>query len=214
MYKAYDSLMEKAYKKAKADRTFTLFLVIVLLLTTTIFIFSKFIYISVRVDGGSMNPTLNSGDVLFANKNLTPKEGDIIVIDGEKESKDGKGYELLIKRAIAIGQKGKTTIVRIIHDKIWVGDSDQTLVPIDEDYYLTEGTKTPIGSSNKDRWELEEGEIFFLGDNRINSKDSRSEEYGTCDIKQVVGVVPEWAVKIRPISGFLYKVGQFFSNLI
>ena len=87
MYKAYDSLMEKAKKKARGDRAFTLFLAIAFLLMITIFIFSNFILISVHVEGSSMYPTLKSGQTLFANKNLRPEEGDIIVIDGKKQKK-------------------------------------------------------------------------------------------------------------------------------
>ena len=211
MYKANDSLMERAYKKAKGDRAFTLFLGILVLLMITIFVFNRFVYINVRVDGQSMAPTLNSGDVLFANKNIMPEEGDIIVIDGEKESEDGSGYDWLIKSAIVIGQKGKTTIVQIIHGRIWVGDSDQTLMLLSEDY-LTDGTLTPIGSSGIQRWEIKEGEIFFLGDNRANSNDSRG-EYGACKIEQVVGVVEEWCLSARWLSGFIYDLGHFFANV-
>ena len=211
MYKVSDSLMEKAYKKAKGDRVFTLFLGVLILLMITIFVFNRFVYISVRVDGQSMAPTLNSGDVLFANKNITPEEGDIIVIDGEKTSEDGNDYDWLIKRAVVIGQKDKTTIVKIIYGRIWVGDSDQTLMPLSEDY-LQDGTLTPVGSSGIERWELKEGEIFFLGDNRTNSNDSRG-YYGTCKIEQVVGVVEEWCLSARWLSGFIYNLGQSFANI-
>ena len=148
-----------------------------------------------------MEPTLKSQDVLFANKNISPEAGDIIVIDGMKESEDGKGYDLLIKRAIAIGQKDKTIIVELIHGRIWVGESEQTMAPLPEDY-LGDNKITPVGSSGLERWELKEGEVFFLGDNRGVSKDSRS-EYGTCQAGQVVGVVPEWALSMRWLSGFM-----------
>ena len=210
MYKANQSLTERAYKKEKGDRNFTLFLAIVFLLMITIFIFTRFVYINVRVDGPSMNPTLSSGDVLFANKNAVPEAGDIIVIDGEKVSEDGSGYDLLIKRAIAIGQKDKTIIVQIINNRIWVGDSDKTMMPLSEDYFDEDKLTEP--RSDIVRWELNEGDIFYLGDNRENSKDSRS-EYGTCKINQVVGVVPEWSLSTRWLSGFIYDLGQFFANL-
>ena len=128
----------------------------------------------------------------------------------KSKKKDGSGYELLIKRAIVIGQKDKTIIIEIINERIWVGESEQTMAPLQEDYL--EDIKTPIGSSGITRWELSEGEIFFLGDNRNDSVDSRS-KYGTCTMQQVVGVVPDWALPMRWLSGFLYDVGQFFSNL-
>ena len=212
MYKVCDSLIEKAQKKEKSNRNFNLFLAILVLLMVTFFVFTNYIFISVYVDGDSMCPTLSDGNVLFANKNITPEEGDIIVIDGEKEKLDGSGYDWLIKRAIVIGQKDKTIIVEIRDNSVWVGEEGQELKVLVEDY-LPQGTETtPMPPDFGCRWEITEGEIFYLGDNRADSKDSRS-EYGTCSVEQVVGVVPEWALSVRGISRFLFDVGQFFANL-
>ena len=52
---------------------------------------------------------------------------------------------------------------------------------------------------NADAQELKdfeaEGEIFYLGDNRIESADSRT--FGTCTTEQVVGVVENWSILFK-----------------
>ena len=54
------------------------------------------------------------------------------------------------------------------------------------------------------------GEIFYLGDNRLNSSDSRT--YGACKDENVVGVVEEWSLKNRKLrSQFLKYVDKIKS---
>ena len=213
--KVNESLIETKAKSKKADRVFALVLCIVLLLTTALIFINKFVFLNVYVEGQSMYPTLNSGDVLFAVKGNDLKEGDIIVIDKVKTNGNG-GYELLIKRAIAIGKKDKETIVEIKNGKVYVGDSDENLKELNESYLLDGTTTKPIpdAKDGKTRWELGEDEVFYLGDNREHSSDSRYAVYDVCDKEKVIAVVPEWALSLRWLSGFMYKTGQFFSGLI
>ena len=206
-----DNLMEGQPKNKKADKFFAIFLCVVVLLMTALIVVNKFVFLNIYVDGQSMAPTLSSGDVLFSVKGNDVEVGDIVVIDGEKENGKG-GYDLLIKRVIAIGKKDKTVIVEIKDGKVYVGDSSETLAEIKEDY-LPKGTTTYPIEQNNFHWELKEGEIFYLGDNRAHSSDSRYSNYDLCEKSQVVGVVPKWALSMRWLSGFMYKTGQFFSNL-
>lgn len=191
---------------------------LIILLSSTLIILNRVVFFSVYVDGPSMSPTLRNGDVLFVSKNFEVKEGDIIVIDGEKENADGTGYEWLIKRAILIGEKDAVKVVEIRDGKVFVGYKNQILLELKEDY-LPSGTVTEPDSSNKgannkpiSRWEIGEGEIFYLGDNRMDSADSRS-KYGTCKISQVKGTVGDFALSFRWLSGFMYDTSRFFSNL-
>ena len=47
------------------------------------------------------------------------------------------------------------------------------------------------------------GEVFFLGDNRNKSTDSRVK--GTRSVSDVLGVVPEWALKYRKMYEWYYN---------
>ena len=199
-------------KKKKVDKILTIVLLVVLVLMTATIFVNKFVFVNVYVEGQSMYPTLTSGDVLFAYQGNDAEVGDIVVIDGEKSNGQG-GYDLLIKRIIAIGQKDKTIIVEIKDGKVYVGDSDQTLEELKEDYLPKDTFTYSIAPEFKKRWELSEGEVFYLGDNRSHSSDSRYMGYDVCKKSQIIGVVPEWALSMRWLSGFLFSTGQFFSNL-
>ena len=205
-------------KKSVFEIILWITLSLIILLSTTLIILNRVVFFSVYVDGPSMSPTLKNGDVLFVSKDFEVKEGDIIVIDGEKKKPNGEGYDWLIKRAILIGEKNVVKVVEIRDGKVFVGYKNQILLELQEDY-LPSDTITEPDSSNKglnnqpiSRWEIGEGEIFYLGDNRGESADSRS-KYGTCKISQVRGTVGDFAHSFRWLSGFMYDTSQFFSNL-
>ncbi len=205
-------------KKSVLEIILWIFLCLIIICSSTLIVLNRVVFFNVYVDGPSMNPTLSSGDVLFVNKKFEVKEGDIIVIDGEKENAQGTGYEWLIKRAIVIGEKDTVKVVEIKDGKVFVGYKNQILNELKEDY-LAEGTITTPDNNNRgannqpiSRWEINEGEVFYLGDNRQDSSDSRG-KYGTCNIDQIKGVVGEFALSFRWLSGFMYDASQFFRNI-
>lgn len=118
----------------------------------------------------SMQPTLYEGDNLVVEKishkigNL--KRGDIIVFYEPQSDRQ------LIKRLIAL--EGDT--VEIKDGKVFVNGE-----ALEENYI--KGDFTPPGEYNN--LTVEEGKLFVMGDNRMNSRDSRS--LGTIDISQVTG---------------------------
>ena len=118
------------------------------------FLINKFLLFKVLIPSESMVPTLNVGDRLFVTRvyNLDKLErGDIVVFYSEELQED------LIKRLIGLpGDK-----IEIKNGVVSV--NGETL---EEDY---------IGAEDKFNgvYEVPEGKYFFLGDNRLYSKDSR-----------------------------------------
>ena len=151
---------------------------------------SQSFFTNVSVSGGSMEPTLYTGDLVVINTTKKAQVGDVIVIKGVKSY-------WLIKRVIAC-EKGD--IVEIKNSKVYVNGE-----LLQEDYVLN-GVQAS-GDDNL-KIQLKENEIFYLGDNRLNSSDSRL--YGACDEQSVVGVVAEWSMKYKTIRG---KIAKFLPNL-
>ena len=130
----------------------------------------------VVVSGPSMNATLVHGDYLLLINNVfyaEPKQGDIVVVS--KDSfKDG---EPIIKRVIAT--EGQWVDIDFDSGVVYVNGN-----PLDEPY-----TNTPTNLHEGVDFPLMVGEgcIFVMGDNRNESKDSRSPEIGQVDNREVLG---------------------------
>ena len=132
----------------------------------------------VIVVGGSMYDTLVNGDRLILISNVlyrNPKAGDIVV--ASKDSfRDG---ECIVKRVIAT--EGQEVDIDFTNGNVYVDG-----VLLEEDYIYTptmlyEGVSFPLV--------VEEGCIFVMGDNRMDSKDSRSTEIGLIDCREILGKV-------------------------
>ena len=130
----------------------------------------------VIVVGNSMFDTLVDGDYLVLISNVfytEPKHGDIIVA-----SKDSfRGGECIVKRVIAT--EGQEVDIDFEKGIVYVDGE-----ALQEDYIysetkLYEGISFPLTVS--------EGCLFVLGDNRMDSKDSRSPEIGLIDMREVLG---------------------------
>ena len=190
MYKIRDSLAELNIKKERSDTLFLLWIAIILAVMMAVLAISQSFFTNVSVSGSSMEPTLHTGDLVVINTTKKAQVGDVIVIKGVKSY-------WLIKRVIAC-EKGD--IVEIKNSKVYVNGE-----LLQEDYVLN-GVQAS-GDDNL-KIQLKENEIFYLGDNRLNSSDSRL--YGACDEQSVVGVVAEWSMKYKTIRG---KIAKFLPNL-
>ena len=145
----------------------------VILLVVILIVF-LFIGRIVVVSGPSMMDTLIDGDYLLVlGKPFyhSPQAGDVVVV-----SKDGfKSGEPIIKRVIAT--EGQT--VQIIGNEVYV---DGQLL---NEPYISTLTSAPYG--NQYSCVVQKGYVFVMGDNRAVSKDSRSNEIGQIDCREIIG---------------------------
>ncbi len=188
------------FKERKSNFRFITVLLFLVLLFLSFRVYWTENFGRVDVVGASMNMTLKNGDKLLM-KYVEPNDlerGDVIVVSVEKYGrKDNTTH--IIKRLIATeGEK-----VKCIDGNVYLcrkGQTEYDAEPLYEPYafYRTEEDKL---SYDFGEYVVGEGEIFFLGDNRKNSVDSRYNEaqgsYLDCLYKatDVVGVVPEWAIE-------------------
>ncbi|MBO4251082.1 MAG: signal peptidase I [Clostridia bacterium] len=191
------SLYDKYRRNIKADILFGIIASVLLTFVLAAVLISTFVLVKVVIKGPSMNPTLFEGEVVVVNTYREPTYGEIIVISGEKSN------DWLIKRAIALG--GDT--VKIEGGYVYLKKSGETdYTKLYEPYLYRQGiTFYPTVNDERDIaptvFKVGEDEIFYLGDNRMNSSDSRS-RFGTCTTAQVVGVVSEFALKTKGINTF------------
>jgi len=186
LVKARDRSMPFLNKSVVREYAEAILIAVVLALFIRTFIVQAF-----KIPSGSMENTLLVGDHLlvnkfiygvkipFINKNIIditdPKRGDIVVFRyPEDKSKD------FIKRVIGIGGDK----IEIKKKQVYVNDR-----PIDEPYAQFKAGETSFFGFQKGRdfgpFDVPEGHIFVMGDNRDNSHDSRF--WGTVDISEIKG---------------------------
>ena len=151
----------------------------------------------VEVDGSSMYQTFVDGEKLLMKK-VNGNEadyGDVIVVYVGDYPEFSDGTEYLIKRLIAkSGDKVRCTDGNL--EIKYAGAEEWTAIDEPYAYYNSRA------DYDFNEYAVGEGEIFFLGDNRNISQDSRyldggSRLKGLYKEKDIIGVVPSWAMKHR-----------------
>lgn len=160
----------------KHDGSFLWYLHDLVFLIAGVLLVFSLLFRVVVVSGPSMNQTLIDGDRILLLSNVfynNPQYGDIIVAC--KDSYDNGAP--IIKRVIAT--EGQTVDIDFINGIVYVDG-----VALDEPY-----TNTPTNQNEGIRFPIvvDEGCIFVMGDNRNVSKDSRSNEIGLIDTREILG---------------------------
>ena len=207
-----EQIEETPVKQKRSGSVFYIVIAVLMALILAVRIWWVNSFGVVNVDGMSMMCTLEHGDELlmkFVKDGKGLKRGDVIVVNASKyeEVKDGDGNKInfLIKRLIAVeGDKVrcKDGLIEICYR----GESDY--VPLIESYAYYDGNMSEYDFSE---YVVEEGEIFFLGDNRLHSCDSRYQEWGGSHLDDlykatdVYAVVPEWAIEHKDMIAKIFN---------
>jgi signal peptidase I len=138
------------------------------------FVMREFIFRTARVDGNSMAPTLEHGDMVILNRFAyvfgSPQVGDIVAFPYAGNTDDH-----YIKRIIAAS--GDIVDFRdgvfFVNDLLLEDDFSDELI------FLMGDTSFPI--------EIEDGRFFVLGDNRNGSRDSRFTGVGNVPAEGMIG---------------------------
>ena len=129
----------------------------------------------VAVNGSSMVPTLHSGDRLLVQSSLFGVDrGDVVVVDSYIEY--GKP---LVKRVIAVG--GDQVDIDAEAGQVFV--NGQLL----DEPYIAEPTHQ--AGNMEFPLTVPEGCVFVMGDNRMHSTDSRFQDIGFIDERDILGRV-------------------------
>jgi signal peptidase I len=127
------------------------------------------------VDGNSMLPTLKNEDKLIVTHLFyTPKVGDIVIVNSE-----GLGKRI-VKRVIAT--EGQTVDIDFATGTVTVDGK------VLEEAYINNLTQRDEGG-HQYPVTVPDGCIFVLGDNRMDSTDSRSSIVGFVPVEDVLGKV-------------------------
>lgn len=194
------SLYEYRYRY-KAKRSSALFVCALCLIVIAALCFRMYwtsTFGGVYVDGQSMYPTLTTGDELLMKYGAEAERGDVIVVD--VRSYGFSDTQFLIKRLIAT----EGDAVYCEDGQVYIryaGTGD--FVALDEPYaYCDYAYDFAL-------YEVGEDEIFFLGDNRTNSRDSRYQEglshltSSLYTVDDIYGVVPDWSIRFKGVLKYL-----------
>lgn len=179
---------QETEEKRSGFMRFIIDVVETLILSIVLFAAINTVSARIRVDGASMEPTLQSGEFVIVNK-LTyyfgdPAVGDIIVFHFPRDPD-----QEYIKRVIGLpGDR-----VEVKSGEVFVNG-----FLLNEDYIAAPPVYDTV-------WDVPADSLFVLGDNRNNSSDSHN--WGTVPLDYVIGKATviywpptEWGILNRPAA--------------
>lgn len=150
--------------------------------TTAVFLFISVFIARYRVDGFSMAPTFGEGEevVVWLTHGSVPARGDVVIfyhaLDENLNAKESK----LIKRVIGVPGDH----ININNNQVYVNDS-----------LLSEPYANGYSADDLEGWDVPQGFVLVMGDNRTASVDSRV--WGLLPIEKIVGKV---VLRYKPLS--------------
>jgi signal peptidase I len=163
------NLVEQSEKRQTNYQRLLIDLIETIVLAVILFIAINVVTARIRVDGSSMEPTLQNGEFILVNKLAfkfgTPTMGEVIVFHYPRDPN-----QEYIKRVI--GVPGNTVVIS--EGQVFVDDK-----LIQEPYIAASPSYGP------QHWVVPPGSLFVLGDNRNNSSDSHT--WGMVPLEYVVG---------------------------
>ena len=167
---------------SKAIKTINIVLVVIIAILALILISMSFLWTPMTVNGPSMDNTLHDGEkIILLTAWYKYSYGDIIVFSKVEQDKN------VIKRVIALPGDN----IRFDTNELaWYRNGEKLVEDYVNGTYLASymslsrsDVKTALCSISG--YTVEEGKVFVLGDNRMNSNDSHI--YGAIDAKQIKG---------------------------
>ncbi len=163
----------------------------------------RYVFVSpFAVEGSSMEPNLHTGELILVNKIGyatvfgyeigAPQRGDVVIINPPDDPK-----KFYVKRVIALPNE----TIEFHNGAVIIYNEDYLSgVTLAEDYLsdFNKNTKPPGGLRNK-KIEIPARQYYVLGDNRNESRDSRS--FGPVHEKNVVGKTEAVIFPVKDFRG-------------
>jgi len=154
--------MNKKRSKLKILTLLSCFIVFLCLCSVSILISVQLIFFTrpFEVSGRSMEETYQDGDIVVGIKTNSYKRGDVVIY----HSKNNEKF-LMIHRVIAIPGDN----IKFENEKLYINGKEE------EGSYVNGKTTPGYKFEEGEEYDLKENEYLILGDNRISSKDSRTD---------------------------------------